>query len=309
MANNTTETNKKVYTCTRCGYFTSVKCNVIAHLKRGVPCEPKLKDIPREEVLKLFAKSEPLSETTNCPFCDKEIVKTNISRHKKICKQRNEDNIQDELERLRNQVSELTKRLDGMSDNNKPQVVNNITNNNTYNLQINTFGNEDTSHLSHELLSHCLLNPSKGLPKLIDTIHYHPEKPNNRNLRYKSTKNNSFEKYVDSHWMECDGSNTLDELIRKGYRILNTHYMEYFINNPEYYEDEIKQRALERFRFLSDKTCNEYHSVKRELRLLIKDRTVYVLEPPSVADETNNETSYEDTGTDDGIVNEPIYNS
>jgi hypothetical protein len=263
---------------------------VIAHLKKGVVCNPKVKDIPREEVLKTFEKPEPVSETIPCPFCEKKIVKANISRHKKICKQRKEEDVKDEIEKLRNQVNELTKRLDNI---NTPNVVNNIIHN-TYNLQINTFGNEDISHLSHELLSHCLLNPSKGLSKLIDNIHYHPEKPNNHNIRYKSTKNNSFEKYVDHHWMECDGSNTLDELMRKGYRILNTHYMEHFSNNPYYIEDEIKQQALEKFRFLSDKTCNEYHSVKRELRLLIKDRTMYILEPPFITDDIEENTQEDD---------------
>lgn len=287
--------NKKLYVCSRCGYDTNVKCNIITHLKKAAPCNPKLTDLPREEALKLFAKVEPLSETTNCPFCDKKIVKTNISRHKKVCKKRKDEVVQNEIEILRNQVSELTKRLDDISNTNKqPNVVNNITNN-TYNLQINTFGNEDISHLTHELLSHCLLNPSKGLPKLIDNIHYNPEKPHNHNIRYKSTKNNSFEKYVEQHWMECDASNTLDELIRKGYRILNTHYMEHFRDNPEYYEDEIKQRALEKFRFLSDKTCTEYHSVKRELRLLVKDRTMYVLEPPTNANETTEDTTITNT--------------
>jgi hypothetical protein len=265
---------------------------VIAHLKKGVVCNPKVKDIPREEVLKTFEKPEPVSETIPCPFCEKKIVKANISRHKKICKQRKEEDVKDEIEKLRNQVNELTKRLDTIN-NTTPSVVNNIINN-TYNLQINTFGNEDISHLSQELLSHCLLNPTKGLPKLIDNIHYHPEKPNNHNIRYKSTKNNSFEKYVEQHWMECDASNTLDELIRKGYRIMNTHYMEHFSNNPEYYEDEIKQQALEKFRFLSDKTCNEYHSVKRELRLLIKDRTMYILEPPFITDDIEENTQEDD---------------
>ena len=85
--------------------------------------------------------------------------------------------------------------------------------------------------------------------------------------------------------MECDASNTLDELIRKGYKILNAHYMEHFMNCPEYMENELKQRALERFRFLNDKNSNEYHSIKRELRMLVKDRTIYILESPE-----NNQT-------------------
>ena len=156
----------------------------------------------------------------------------------------------------------------------------NIVQNNQNNVVLNTFGNEDTSHLAHEFLSHCLMNPTKGITHLIDSIHYNPDVPANHNVRHKSTKKNTMEKFIDAHWTECDASNTLDELIRKGYRILNAHYAEHFMNDPSLIENEIKQKAMERFRFLSDKKSNDYYSVKRDLRLLIKDRTVYVIEAP-----------------------------
>lgn len=158
--------------------------------------------------------------------------------------------------------------------------INNSHINNLQIININPYGNEDMSHLTHEFLSHCLMNPTKGITSLIDTIHYSDEMPTNRNIRYKSTKQNTFEKYIDSQWTECDASNTLDELIKKGYRVLNAHYTEFYLNDPEYQDDNIKRQAIEKFRFLSDKTSNEYYSVKRELRLLIKNKTLYVMMPP-----------------------------
>lgn len=164
----------------------------------------------------------------------------------------------------------------------------NIVQNNQNNIVLNAFGNEDTSHLAHEFLSHCLMNPTKGITHLIDSIHYNPDVPANHNVRHKSTKKNTMEKYIDAHWTECDASNTLDELIRKGYRILNAHYAEHFMNDPSLIENEIKQKAMERFRFLSDKKSNDYYSVKRDLRLLIKDRTVYVIEAPTNIEASNN---------------------
>lgn len=164
----------------------------------------------------------------------------------------------------------------------KSSTTNNtiITNNNNINISLNSFGQETLTHLTHDFLSHCLLNPSKGFTSLIETIHYNNDVPENRNIRCKSLKRNVFEKYIDSEWRSCDASNTLDELIRKGYRILNTHYTQHFMNDPDLMEDELKQRAYERFRFLCDKTCNDYFSVKRDIRLLIKDKTMYLIAPP-----------------------------
>jgi hypothetical protein len=146
--------------------------------------------------------------------------------------------------------------------------------------QLHNFGEEDVSHLSNDFLSYCLMNPKKGMTKMIENIHYNKEVPENHNLRLKSWKNNLFEKYVDSEWRLCDASNTLDELIRKGYRILNAHYTDNVMNDDSLFDDEMKQRMMERFRFLGDTRCQDYYAVKRNLRVLVKDRTMYLLESP-----------------------------
>lgn len=184
--------------------------------------------------------------------------------------------IQHEHERSLKELNELKQQVSVRSVTN---IQNNTINQNiTFN--INNFGSENVSYLTPEFLSYCLMNPRQGMTKLIDKIHYNEEYPENQNLRCKSLKQNVFEKYIDSEWRACDASNTLDELIRKGYRILNTHYTDNFMNDPDLIEDEIKQRAYERFRYLSDTTCNDYFAVKREIRLLVKDRTMYLIASP-----------------------------
>ena len=37
-----------IYTCTRCGYITNHKTNLVCHLKRKRPCESILDDTPPE---------------------------------------------------------------------------------------------------------------------------------------------------------------------------------------------------------------------------------------------------------------------
>jgi hypothetical protein len=177
---------------------------------------------------------------------------------------------------------EIMKELKGSSSvvNNNTFIITNANNiNNTIN--VNNFGQEDTSYLTSEFLSYCLFNPKKGMSSLIENIHYNKDYPENHNIRCKSLKQNIFEKYVDAEWRACDASNTLDELIKKGYRILNSHYMEHYMNAPDIADDEYRQRALEKFRFLGDTTCHDYHAIKREVRLLVKDRTLYLLESPN----------------------------
>lgn len=197
------------------------------------------------------------------------------------------NDVRKELEALKamyfNDITKLKEQIDSL----KNIYLNTNTNtNNTQNIYIQnnviikSFGEEDLSHLTSDFLSHCLLNPTKGLPSLIELIHYDKSKPCNHNLRYKSFKQNLYEKFTNLEWRDCDATNTLDELIRKGYRILNSHYMDNFMNDPTIYEDEMKQKMYERFRFLGDVHSIEYYAVKRELRALIKDRTMYIVAPP-----------------------------
>lgn len=104
--------------------------------------------------------------------------------------------------------------------------------------------------------------------------------PSNHNIKHKSTKQNIIEKYIDGNWVPCDASNTLDELIRQNYKVVYCYYLNKYENDPDIQDDPIKQRVYEKHRFLHDKKCNEYYAVKRELRILIKDQTMFLLQPP-----------------------------
>lgn len=228
------------------------------------------------------------SSTRKCEWCNKVVTKKNFSRHKNVCVSRPEipqdKSNQSTVADMEIIVMQAVKKALAEERANLTQECSTTTNYNNVviqnNIVMNSFGNEDVAHLNHDFLSHCLLNPTKGITNLIDTIHYNREVPSNHNLRHKSDKKSTYERFDGSHWIVCDTTNTLDELIRKGYRILNTHYMEYFLNDPQFIENENRARALERFRFLSDTNCPDYKSVRRDLRCLVKDKTMYVLQAP-----------------------------
>lgn len=306
----------KKFVCKLCGYDTDIKFCLISHLQKKKICS-NTSSYSREEQIKELTEKEYNEVTYNCNYCQKKFNdRSNRTKHHKICKkapsnittdadqllrESNHDDskldittaelrqMRQEMQDMRKTIGELTTQLK-RSPYTQQMVINNNLNAQTVNITLNNYGNENLTHLTPEFLSHCLLNPKKGLPTLIETIHYNKDIPENHNIRFKSWKKNLLEKCIDSQWRECDASNTLDELIRKGYRILNTHYVENFMNDPAIYEDEMKQRMYERFRFLSDTTCNEYNAVKRELRVLIKDRTMYFLLSPESNTQTDTES-------------------
>lgn len=282
-------TESKKFVCPRCGTSMNLKTNLVSHLQNKKPCDPKVSHISPATALEMFKKKQPKLKQVKCTLCDKLITKQNLKRHNEVCKQRPTATVtvtQPTIDTNPTQHHESLKAfiLNCIDEAMQKYTIQtphaqNIVTNNIMNITINAFGSEDMSHITSDLLTYCIMNPTKGFSKLIDNIHYNNAMPLNRNIRYKSTKNNTFEVFLDNQWVECDASNTLDELIRKGYRVLNSHYIANHLNDDTF-DDPIRRAAIEKFRFLSNKTSVEYCAVKRDLRLLIKNRTLYVVLPP-----------------------------
>lgn len=299
---------ERVWECKRCLHKTSTKSNLLSHLRNKKTCKVNEEggtSINVSEYIKELLAPDSTPKKYSCSYCGRQFnSRQNKSRHLSTCKSMNKsnnvglssakniNNKEDEakfIEDLIEKVAHLEDLLKskGILNNNIKYV--NHTNNNSYTqininvsqeYQLNNFGEEDISHLSDDFLSYCLMNPKKGMTNLIQNIHYNKDIPKNHNLRFKSDKKNLFEKFIDSEWRLCDASNTLDELIKKGYRILNAHYTDFLMNDASLMDDEMKQVMIERFRFLSNTKCSDYYDVKRNSRVLVKDRTMYLLASP-----------------------------
>ncbi len=214
-------------------FLTKNKANMISHLQNKKLCEVKNEDIPRQKLIEELQFRERLRASICCPTCNKTISKAHVARHNKVCKGKQEKpqaetevtkeeflKLKDELEQLKQHIAGSKAAFERSSSgviNNTTNYTNNNTNNININIQLNNFGQENTSYLTSEFLNYCLSNPKKGMSSLIESIHYNKEFPENHNLRCKSLKNNVFEKFVDTQWTLCDASNTLDELIKKGF--------------------------------------------------------------------------------------------
>ena len=62
------------------------------------------------------------------------------------------------------------------------QRVGNITINQTNNIQINSYGNDDLSHITDSLKTQLINIPFGMIPKLIEYVHFSSDKPENKNI-------------------------------------------------------------------------------------------------------------------------------
>ncbi len=96
--------------CKRCGYSATTKASLIRHLQSKSPCQPSEDDTSREVLIEQLQRREHKTDTTHCPTCNKLLAKTNIARHKKVCKKNTQQEmIQVPVETLHNLQAQIDK--------------------------------------------------------------------------------------------------------------------------------------------------------------------------------------------------------
>jgi hypothetical protein len=136
--------------------------------------------------------------------------------------------------------------------------INNGNINNTQNIIINNFGNEDISHITKKQMLRAL-GMNKECPiELVKLIHFNKDKPENHNI-YKPNFKDKYVKYnEDNVWKVGDSSKMVNELYMSKMDIAEEKFEElkqfleetkknrfqYFLDNRE--EPEIMDGILNR---------------------------------------------------------------
>lgn len=254
------------YKCARCGYVTKIKGNMVLHFKRKVSCnDVLLSNISIDQLAKALKKPEIYGETITCKLCEKEVSKTNYSRHYKICKSKNNDCT---MESLKGELVRLREEIKHMRNNGNTPVVNN----NTVNISItnvNNFGNESYDHISNDFIKTCMMSNLGGVKQLIEKIHFSEDAPNNKNVRLKSLKNNLVEVADNQKWVVRDANEAMETMINKGCKLLNGYYQNPDNGCMEYDINELDNHIQTFLMSIIDKNNKHYFSLRRRILALI----------------------------------------
>jgi hypothetical protein len=254
------------YTCDRCGYHTCFIGNYKKHLYRKKACEVIFDDTNIETLRDIV---ENVSKGFKCELC----LKSFSSRqskwfHKKTCKEVSSNSL------LLEKIKELEERIKTQETKVYGHTINNNINiQNNFNMK--TFGRENIDYLSHDFLNSCLL--MNNIIPLIENIHFDKEHPENHNVKVKSIKQELMETFVDGKWIITDTDDTLNELIDKGYRVLNYHSRRNKNNilNTEMNEDEYDDVLEWLEKIYEDKKTRK--PIKKQLLLLFLNNKTMLL--------------------------------
>ena len=265
-----------LYCCDSCNISTKLLSNFNRHLKTAKHLNNIKKQTPLSEktsentemYTQCIHKSEKCIHNVytkytqnTCDLCEKIFSsRQSLWRHKqKYCKvKKNNEAKVEELEIIvQEQKEQINKLINKVGTTNI--TTTNI--NNTQNIQLNSYGNEDMSHITDSLKNQLLKIPYGMIPKMIEAVHFNNQKPENKNILLPNKKDNKIKVYKDNKWIYRDKEETIRDLMDGKYFILDSHYEDNFNN--------LSSDDKNNYKKFQNNFTDEFESIKKECELIL----------------------------------------
>ena len=269
-----------LYECECCNFSSKLKGDYKRHLKTKKHLKRNEGSLPQplsQESCKKNIPNIPLNipisppnipvflpenSDFSCIFCKSSFSSfSNKRRHELHRCKKNPNYVNGIIESKNKQIKQLEKERNKMKKEIKKLLLTtNTTNiNNTNNVIIvNNYGKENTNYLSEEYLKKLLDKPFDGIQNLIKNIHFHPNHPENHNVKITNKKMPYALVWNDKIWETRKKKEVIEDLVDKGYMILDT--------TNEIIEDENKK-----FKSFSNKYDNgDYkNEIEKETEIIL----------------------------------------
>lgn len=224
---------------------------------------------------KLFTHKSNLSRhiTNNCNL-KKELINNknnlvqnitnyNVEKNKLLEEQKN-NKMEIEMQSMKKMMTEMMEKI---SETKNIQHITNNNNNIQNNLivNINSFGNEDLSHITQADYKKYLNTFFKGFTGFIEKIYFDETVPSNHNICINNIKSPYMYVFENNAWKLKDKSDVIDNLITNKYILLNEKCEELEENN------EISNKIVNNFKEFTENYENieAQKNTKKDVMLLI----------------------------------------
>jgi hypothetical protein len=148
------------------------------------------------------------------------------------------------------------------------KVGNNTTNitNNTQNIILNSYGNEDLSHITDKLKNKLIGVPFVMIPKMIEAVHFNDNKPENKNILLPNKKNNLIKIFKDNRWIHLNKEQVINNLVTEKYVILDNHFQH---ADKDHLEEYVKMNYLKFRENYQGGSKELYDKIRNDCELLL----------------------------------------
>ena len=247
-----------LYECECCNFSSKLKNNYFRHLKTKKHLKRSEESLPQplsQESCKKNIPNIPLNipisppnipvflhenSDFSCIFCKSSFSSfSNKRRHElhrcrknpnyvnKILETKNKKikKLEMEKKKMKREIEKLLTTVSTTTtNNNTTNNNNNITygdvNNNV--IIVNNYGKENTNYLTEDYLKKLLDKPYGGIQNLIKNIHFHPNHPENHNVKITNKKLPYALVWNDKIWETRNKKEVIEDLVDKGYMIMDT---------------------------------------------------------------------------------------
>jgi len=209
-----------IYTCECCNFSTPLKSNYSNHLltKKHVSNKPIQTNMLAEmlaDVSQMLVTPEPVLKCKYCDQCYKH--RSSLSKHIKYTCTKNKDEDLKELVRLmnvqleqqKNEIVSQSKQIEKLRGKLEIHGSFNTTIHN--HVQILNYKDTDISHLTDEDYRKCVKKICFCVLKIIEKIHFNPDKPENMNIYISNIKDKYLMIYENDKWT-LKSKNLIDQL-------------------------------------------------------------------------------------------------
>ena len=253
------------FTCPRCQFATDHKPTFKRHVFRGRPCKssPGCSDVCLDEIRENMF---PTKDKFICSTCTKGYNSAQgLQLH---CLKVHKTEYQN------CKINNINKNAGKVVNGDNANVTQ--TNFHTHIHMPRNFGDEDISYISKEYLSqiaHCF---STGLAELMRNVHFHPEHPENHNVRLACKRDKIIEKVKDGKWVKSSHDQIEKAMVNTGSRmVLNCMVQPEFMQKYQTLVDAMMEDYVKT-------TCRQdskaAHEARSSLYVMILDETGNVLE-------------------------------
>ena len=270
----------KTFNCEHCNFSSNLNSDLNRHLKTKKHIK-NINKVSSDYVKNMYFSSNSLQnppksmyfpsktlqnvEQFKCEYCDKIFSrKDNLIRHLQgRCKIKNVDYKElfyDMKKQLEEEKHDFKKHIEILL-----KKVGNTTINNTQNIQLNNYGNENLSHITESLKTQLIKTPYGMIAKLIEHVHFNELYPENKNIALTNKSDNKIKIFTGNKWIYKNKTEIVNDLVDGKYCILDTHY-----DNVYEELDKKNKRNYYKFREYYDEKDNKVLSeLNKECELVL----------------------------------------
>jgi hypothetical protein len=223
------------YECNLCNFSSKIKTHHFRHLNT----KKHLNNYEKSLCLMVSVKKDPKKTQKRpgkdpkrpkktqkeqvffCVFCASKFSSYAHKRRHEIhrCKNNGVKNIiHDEKDKI---IIKLEKRIDTLIEKTGNTTINN---NIQTNIQLNSYGNENLSHITDTLKKSFLKIPYGMIPKMVEAIHFNDNFPENKNIILPNKRDNKIKIFRNNKWVYKKKEEVLNDLIDGKYFIMDNFY-------------------------------------------------------------------------------------